>query len=414
MRFDRDRLQDILETLTRNKSRSFLTGFGVFWGIFMLLAMIGGGRGLKEMLSKDFEGFASNSIFIVAQATRKPYKGFKKEREWTMNYKDVERLKHSIPELDVAAPILNNWNGTAFYNGKKANCHIKGVEKDYAKVEIPVMYYGRYLNDMDIRQKRKVCVIGKKLYTTLFPEGGDPCGKYIKVGSIYFQVIGVDYSSSNININGRAEDTALIPISIMREAYNTGNAVHLICMTAKPGIQVKSLETKIRSVIAREHHIAPDDNKAILLFNTELLFGIMESLFRGVNFLVWLVGLGTILAGAIGVSNIMMVTVKERTNEIGIRRAIGATPKMILSQIIIESIILTLTAGCAGIVFSVMVLGLADQAGIQDGIRVATFQIDFWTAVKAGLMLTILGVLAGLAPALRAMKIKPVDAMRDE
>lgn len=414
MRFDRDRFQDILETLTRNKSRSFLTGFGVFWGIFMLLAMIGGGRGLKDMLSKDFEGFASNSIIIVAQPTGKPYKGFKKEREWTMNYKDVERLKNCVPELDVATPILNNWRNSAFYNDRQASCAIKGITQDYAKIEIPVMYYGRYLNDMDLKQKRKVCVIGKKVYKTLFPEGGDPCGKYIKIGSIYFQIIGVNYSTSNMNINGRAEETAFIPISIMREAYNMGNQVHLICVTAKPGIKSKSIETKIASVIAREHHIAPNDKKAILMFNTELLYGIMESLFKGVNFLVWLVGLGTILAGAIGVSNIMMVTVKERTNEIGIRRAIGATPKMILSQIIIESIILTLTAGCAGIVFSVMILGLADQAGIQDGIRVATFQIDFWTAVKAGLMLTILGVSAGLAPALRAMKIKPVDAMRDE
>lgn len=414
MRFDRDSFNEIADTLTRNKSRSFLTGFGIFWGIFMLLALIGGGAGLKQLLSKNFEGFANNSMIVFANETGMAFKGFRKGRTWNMTYNDVIRLQNQVPELDIVTPVLTSWQGAAYYNDRQSECHLKGVNEDYSKIETPVIYYGRSLNQMDILQKRKVCVIGKKVYKTLFPEGGDPCGNHIRLGSIYFQIVGVDYSSGKISINGNSEETALLPISVMREAYNMGNNVHLMYVTAKPGIKMKSLETKVREVIAREHYIDPDDKKAIVLLNTELLFGIMESLFDGVNFLIWLVGLGTILAGAIGVSNIMMVTVKERTTEIGIRRAIGATPKMILSQIILESIILTLIAGCSGIVFAVLILGTADNIAIKDGIQMAEFQVNFWTAVFAVLLLTILGVLAGLAPASRAMQIKPVDAMRDE
>jgi hypothetical protein len=414
MKFDRDTFHEIVDTLTRNKSRSFLTGFGIFWGVFMLLALVGGGQGLKEILSKNFEGFATNSVIIFPDNTGKAYKGFKKGRAWTMTYNDVERLRSQVPELDVITPVITSWQGSAVFDDSRTECRIKGVNEDYSKVEEPVMYYGRYLNQMDILQKRKVCVIGKKIYKTLFPKGGDPCGKYIKVGNIYFRVVGVDYSTGNMSINGRAEETTLLPISVMRDAYNLGNSVHLICATGKPGITVKSIESKMRSVIAREHYIDPTDSKAILLINTELFFGIMDNLFKGVNFLIWLVGLGTILAGAIGVSNIMMITVKERTTEIGIRRSIGATPKMILSQIIAESIILTLVAGCAGIVFAVFILGMADNIAVQDGIRMAEFQVNFRTAVSALILLTALGVLAGLAPASRALKIKPVDAMKDE
>lgn len=414
MKLDRDTFHEIVDTLTRNKSRSFLTGFGIFWGVFMLLALVGGGQGLKEILSKNFEGFATNSVIIFPDNTGKAYKGFKKGRAWTMTYNDVERLRSQVPELDVITPVITSWQGSAVFDDSRTECRIKGVNEDYSKVEEPVMYYGRYLNQMDILQKRKVCVIGKKIYKTLFPEGGDPCGKYIKVGNIYFRVVGVDYSTGNMSINGRAEETTLLPISVMRDAYNLGNSVHLICATGKPGITVKSIESKMRSVIAREHYIDPTDSKAILLINTELFFGIMDNLFKGVNFLIWLVGLGTILAGAIGVSNIMMITVKERTTEIGIRRSIGATPKMILSQIIAESIILTLVAGCAGIVFAVFILGMADNIAVQDGIRMAEFQVNFRMAVSALILLTALGVLAGLAPASRAMKIKPVDAMKDE
>lgn len=410
MRFDIDTFTEIADSLTRNKSRSILTGFGVFWGIFMLLVLMGGGQGLKSVLSKNFEGFASNTTVFFSTNTSKPYKGFKKGRYWRMTYKDIDRLKLMIPELDVVTPMVSNWDQTAVYGTNTISSNIKGIYADYAKIEAPKLKYGRYLNDTDILQKRKVCVIGKRIYTTLFPEGGDPCGKYIKVGSIYYRIIGVDYNAANIGINGRADETISIPLPIAQQIYNRGNFIDVICVTGQAGVQkMSSLEPRIRQVMGLEHSFDPDDKQAMMLLNADELFAVVDNLFRGLNFLIWLIGLGTILAGAIGVSNIMMVTVKERTIEIGIRRAIGATPKDILSQIIAESISLTMVAGSAGIVISVLFLSVIEKVT-----KSPAFQINFWTAVFAALFLTALGVLAGLAPAMRAMKIKPVDAMRDE
>ena len=414
MKIDIDTYKEILDTLTRNKSRSFLTGFGVFWGVFMLVGLIGGGQGLKEMLSKNFEGFATNSAIIFAQPTTKPFEGFRKGRQWAMEYKDVERLKAQVPELDVVSPVLSSWGGNVVFADKKSLCSVKGLLPDYAKVEEPKLYYGRYLNAMDMQQRRKVCVLGKKVYKTLFPGGGDPCGQLVRVGSIYYSVVGVDYNTGNMSVNGRAEEAVVIPLTLMQQAYNYGNQVHLICVTAKPGVTMSSITRQMRHVIARTHRIDPTDEKAVTIFNTEVMFGMVDSLFSGVNFLIWLVGIGTLLAGAIGVSNIMMVTVRERTTEIGIRRAIGATPRNILSQIISESIILTSVAGMSGILFAVIILQLVEMANTTDGIVGSHFQIGFWTAIGAVVLLSTLGVLAGLAPAARAMSVKPVDAMRDE
>ena len=414
MRFDIDSYREILDTITRNKARSFLTGFGVFWGIFMLVALIGGGQGMKELLNNNFAGFATNSGIIFPQATTKAYHGFRKGRTWSMTYQDITRLKQQMPELDIVSPMLTLWGKTATFRDKKATCSFKGLLPNYTKIEEPVMYYGRYINDMDIAQGRKVCVLGKKIYKTLFPGGGDPCGQRVRIDSAYYQVVGVDYAAGNMNINGRAEESVTVPISLVQHAYNRGNDIDLICATAKPGFRMSKISPRIREVLGYAHHIDPTDEKAITIINTEVMFGMMDSLFSGVNFLIWLVGIGTLLAGAIGVSNIMMVTVRERTTEIGIRRAIGATPRTILSQIITESIVLTAVAGMSGILFAVIILQMLEVGNTTDGIVAAHFQVDFWTALAAVALLSILGVLSGLAPAARAMSIKPGDAMRDE
>ncbi|MCR4958260.1 MAG: ABC transporter permease [Prevotella sp.] len=415
MRIDLDSYREILDTLTRNKSRSFLTGFGVFWGVFMLVALIGGGNGLKEMLNKNFEGFATNSAIVWAQPTSKAYKGFRKGRMWEMEYKDVERLKNSIPELDIVSPVLFSNGGTAYFGDRKTTVGINGVQPNYLRVSEPKLLYGRYLNDMDVAQCRKVCVIQKKTYKDLFPGGGDPCGQYIRVDSVHYQIVGVDYSSAEgINMGSEEGTLMLLPITLMQRTYNLGQQVHMIAVTGRKGVVMSTIAPRIRETIARAHAIDPLDERGVMVFNTEVLFQMLDSLFRGVNFLIWLVGLGTLLAGAIGVSNIMMVTVRERTTEIGIRRAIGATPRNILSQIISESIVLTLVAGMSGILFAVLILQMLEMGNTEDGIVSAHFQVDFWTAILAALVIAAMGVLAGLAPAARAMSIKPVDAMRDE
>lgn len=409
-----DTYKEIMETLTRNKSRSLLTGFGVFWGVFMLVVLLGGGQGLKELLSNNFQGFATNSALIFAQPTTKPYDGFRKGRQWNMVYQDVERLKAQVPGLDVVTPMVSQWQRNVVAGDKKTTAGVKGLQPAYAKVEEPQIKYGRYLNEMDLAQRRKVCVLGKKVYKTLFPGGGDPCGQLVRVDSVYYRVVGVDYAAGEIKVNGGAEESVIVPITLMQEAYGLGDAVHLISVTGKPGVVMSDVAPMMRAVIGRAHRVDPTDEKAITVFNTEVMFGMVDSLFTGVNFLIWLVGIGTLLAGAIGVSNIMMVTVRERTTEIGIRRAIGATPRTILGQIVAESILLTAVAGMSGILFAVAILQLMEMANTTDGIVTAHFQVGFWTAVGAVVLLALLGVLAGLAPAARAMAIKPVDAMRDE
>ena len=414
MKFDIDTYREIIDTITRNKTRSFLTGFGVFWGVFMLIFLIGGGKGLKEMLQKNFAGFATNSAMVWTQNTTKPYKGFRKGRYFSMVEKDIDRLRQQVPELDVITPVMFGGTKDAVVDDKSFSANVSGVSYDYPAINPPTMYYGRFLNEMDIKLGRKVCVIGKEVYKKLFPGGGDPCGKRIRVDGTYYQVIGVDYKVNGISINGRPDQLVTIPYTLFQKIYNSGDQIHSLAVTAKPGVVMSSITDRMRTVIARAHMVDPTDEKAITLFNTGLLFAMLDNLFNGVNFLIWLIGIGTLLAGAIGVSNIMMVTVKERTIEIGIRRAIGATPRMILSQIISESILLTAVAGMSGILFGVSLLELIELANTTDGILGAHFQVGFWTAIAATLLLSFLGGLAGLAPAWRAMSIKPVDAMRDE
>ena len=411
--FDIDRFTEIWETLSRNRSRSLLTGFGVFWGIFMLLSLMGGGQGLKAMLTGVLSGFATNSGFIVPGETSMPYKGFRSGRTWSMNLSDIEKLRQAIPEIDVVTGNMSMWGSKAVYEDVEADCQGRGVMPEYARIEEPKLAYGRYINQVDVEQERKVCVLGKRVYKTLFPDGGDPCGKFVRMGDIWFQVVGVDMNNGEISINGTADEAFTIPMSVLQKLYNRGTEVDFLCMTAKPGYKIKDILAKSRELLFREHFIDPDDKKAMFEINAEELFSIMDNLFKGVNLLIWLVGFGTLLAAAIGVSNIMMVTVKERTTEIGIRRAIGATPKMILSQVMLESMLLTLAFGFIGIFFSVGFLSLGNLASAGSEVP-ADFQVSFGAAILAVVILTLLGLLAGLAPAMRAMNIKPVDAMRDE
>ena len=409
MRFDIDSFRETADSLTRNRRRTILTGFGVFWGLFMLLFMIGGGQGLKGLLEQNFGGFASNTIVLISSNTSKPYKGLPEGRYWEFTRTDIDRLKQMVPELDVVSPMISGWGSTVEYGEYSTSAAIKGVSADYCKIEQPKLRYGRYINQTDINMERKVCVIGRRVYQSLFPDGGDPCGKFVKYGDLYFRIVGVDMSSSNISINSNSSYSIIIPETLAATIYNRGNVVDIICVTAKGGIHTSVLEPRIRSIIARQHSFDPEDLEAMQILNTEEVFMLVDNLFRGLNFLIWLVGLGTLLAGCIGVSNIMMVTVKERTTEIGIRRAIGAMPGEILTQIIMESVALTLAAGTAGIVFAVFLLNIFQKIASD-----AQFLITFNTAIMAALLLAVLGAVAGLAPALRAMAVKPVDAMRDE
>lgn len=413
--FDIDRLGEVLRTLANNKSRSLLTAFGIFWGIFMLVLLLGGGKGLEALMMSNFSTFTKSSGVIISQATTMPYKGFNKGRQWSLNLDDVERLRHSIREIKDICP-LDTRHGINITAGKRSYTQgsIKGVEKGYERIEIPNIKYGRYINENDVRLRRKVCVIGHRVYKELFPEGGDPCGKFVKADGVYYEIVGVDNWRVDNGIGVPASRSLQIPNSLMRELYNLGNKTIAIAFTAKKGETIASLEDKVTTIIKNAHSINPDDSEAIVFFNVEILFQVFENLFRGINILVWMIGTGTLLSGAIGVSNIMLVAIRERTSEIGIRRAIGARPRDILSQILCESFIITILAGLSGIVLAVLVLAAAEPIIQNAAQSEASFQVSFGTATGAAVVLTVLGVLAGIAPAMRALAIKPVDAMRDE
>ena len=413
MRIDIDTCEEILITITRNKTRSLLTAFGVFWGIFMLVALIGGGQGMQEELKSQFEGFATNSGFIAAQKTSEADKGFRKGRWWDLEMEDVDRVRN-VDGVALATPSIALWGQVAVYGDNKYDCSVKGLYPEYEQIEHQEMTYGRFINDVDIKESRKVCVIGKRVYESLFKPGEDPCGKYVRVNGIYYRVIGMCSSEGNVNIQGQASEAITLPFSTMQQTYNLGKKLHVVCFIMKPGVKVKDVQPEVERLVKAAHYIAPDDKQAVMLLNAEAMFSMMDNLMIGVRFLIWMVGLGTLFAGAIGVSNIMMVTVKERTTEIGIRRAIGARPKDILQQILSESMVLTTIAGMAGISFAVFVLQILEKAANDPGVIKTHYQVSFGLAIGTCILLIALGVLAGLAPAYRAMAIKPIEAIRDE
>ena len=412
-RIDIDKWEEILVTITRNKTRSVLTAFGIFWGIFMLVALMGGAQGMQDMMSANFKGFATNSAIFTYNNTSIAYKGFQEGRSWHMDSDDIERIKRMVSEVDVVTPNISQWGSNAIYNDKTYSCVVKGLYPEYEKIEAQDISMGRFINDVDVRDHRKVCTIGKQVYEQLFPDKQNPLGEFIRLDGIYYQVIGVSLSTSNMSINGGSERSVTLPITTMQQAYNKGKEVDIICITAKEGYRMSDVAPKVEQVLKKAHYIHPDDKQAVIMVNTEALFSMVDNLFKGIRILSWMVGLGTLLAGAIGVSNIMMVTVKERTSEIGIRRAIGARPRDILSQILSESMVLTILAGMFGILFGILVLQMLEMGTAQTE-NPGHFQISFWTAIGSCVLLMGMGMLAGLLPAYRAMAIKPIDAIRDE
>ena len=417
LRFDLDSWSEIVDALSKNKLRSFLTAFGIFWGVFMLVLLMGGGRGLESMLGNVFAGFASNSGFMASATTSMPHKGFREGRQWDLELRDIDRVRNSVPEIDILTPTNTRWGISAVRDNKKLNVSITGIYPDYLRVSNPRLKAGRAINDTDIAQERKVCIIGSRIVEELFPGEDEICGQRIQIDGIYYTVIGLSGRSGNgISINGNAETTVEVPFTTLQRAYGLGTKIVMLTYTAKPGYQISAVQDKIETVVKRAHSIHPDDPQAVIKVNAEAMFTLVDNLFNGISILVWMIGLGTLLSGAIGVSNIMMVTVKERTTEIGIRRAIGATPTDLLRQILSESMMLTLLAGMSGITLSVLILQVVETAvnasGTTDG--ASTFQISFWLAVGAALLIALLGIVAGLAPPLRAMHIKPVEAMRSD
>ncbi len=415
--FDLDYWEEIWSTISRNKLRSFLTGFGVFWGIFMLVVLIGISNSFKGGMSKIVDGFSPNTCFFWADLTSEPYQGFKKGRRWNMNNHDMELIRQKAKSVEYISPMLfAGGAGKNIVNKHKAASYtVKGVYPDNFKMEQPHIKLGRVINDLDIQYNRKVCVIGEDVAKILFDEKENPIGQNIRVNGIYFQVIGVIYTISNIAIGSSINETVFLPFSTMQKAFNQGDIIHFLACTSKTGIPAAEVETEVKTILKDAHKISPEDDKAVTGFNIEQMVKMFSYLFAGVDFIAFFVGLGALLSGIIGISNIMMVTVKERTREIGVRRALGAKPSTIVKQIVSESFVLTSLAGIGGFLIGIGLLQLIDNAMSHGEVKffVPPF-VSFNTAVWSMVILIISGIVAGLLPATRALKIKAIDAIRDE
>lgn len=420
--FNRDYWNEIFQTLAKNKVRTFLTAFGVFWGIFMLIIMLGSGSGLENGVTSGMGNFATNSFFVWTQRTSIPYKGFPRGRFFNFRNDDIEALKANIPEIKFLAPKIQGWSAGDGTNNtirkdKTGAFSIKGEYPDWAKVD-PMEITGRFLNQIDIAEQRKVAVIGTRVKEVLFEPDEDPIGDKIQIQGIYFTVVGVFKPlNTQINFGGEKEQSIIIPLSTLQKTYNYGDIVGWFSVTVDDDAQAGDIEQKAVKFLALRHNVHPDDQEAFGHFNLAEEFSQMKGLFTGIQGLIWIVGIGTLLAGVIGISNIMLVIVKERTKEIGIKRALGATPFQVIKQIITESVFLTTISGYLGLVAGVALVEAINRALINFNVENDMFknpEVDFNTAIAALIILIIAGAAAGIIPANRAVRVKPVDALRFE
>lgn len=419
--FDPDSWREIFSTLKKNKLRTFFTAFGVFWGIFMLIIMLGSGTGLSNGTKVGMGDLATNSMFMWTQRTTVPYKGLPRGRFFNFKNSDTRALIDNIPEIEYIAPRIQAWSRSGDNNvvrgEKTGNFRIQGDYPEYNLIDPMEMIKGRFINQLDIDEKRKNVVIAQRVYEEMFSPDEDPIGQYLRISGVYFKIVGLCKSKKNDQQAEQENQQVFMPFTTLQKTYNYGDIVGWYSITAKENVAVSLIEAKAKELLKVRHSIAPDDDRAIGSANVEEEFRKMTNLFVGIEMLIWIVGIGTLMAGIVGVSNIMMIIVKERTQEIGIQRAIGATPMAIMTQIITESVFLTAIAGYVGLVFGVAVIEGVNYMLVQSGSTTGMFtnpSVDFGVAVKALIILIVSGALAGMIPARRAVSIKPIDALRYE
>lgn len=420
--FDIDNINEIWQTIARNKTRSLLTAFGVFWGIFILVILLASGNGFNNGLRNQIEGFATNSSFMIPTNTTVAYKGYQKDREWQLEMSDIEAIKKKVKGVDEISPISSKWtyNGenNVFYGIKGGNFSMKGVLPNYNEIDRCKIIYGRFINETDIADARKVCVLGKKVYEDVIGADKNPLGLMIKANGIYYQVVGViEAYNSKVSIMGSMNETVVLPLTTMQVAYHTGNKFDFFMFTTRRGYNTKDLQTEVKSLLRERHDIAPDDEGSMMCFDLEEMFTMFEYLFLGIKILIWIVGIGTLLSGVVGVSNIMLVTIKERTREIGVRRALGAKPGIIIRQVMAESLLLTVLAGIVGLVLGVAIMAVVSGItgkNMSEDVMFIDPQIGFGAAIAATIIIVLSGLIAGVLPATRAIQIKAIDAIREE
>jgi len=418
--FNKERWNEILEALNANKFRTLLTAFGVFWGITILVLLLALTNGLKNGVTADFGDFATNSMFMWTQGTTKPYKGLPKGRYFNYKIDDVAAIKSEIPNLKYVSPRnqLGGFRGAnnAIRGTKSGAFEIYGDYPEYIKQQPMDILQGRFLSYSDINAKRKVCVIGVDVVKGLYDKDEEPIGTYIKINGVNFLVVGTFKMANSQGDNEQDANTIYIPFTTFGQAFNRGDRVGWMAITANDDVSITSLKQQVFDLMKSRHKVHPDDERAIGHFDLSEQFGRISGLFSILTIVGYFVGILVLASGIIGINNIMLIVVKERTKEIGIRRALGATPGMIKGQILQESLILTILSGMVGVSFAALVIwvmnAILDNAGPVENF--ANPSVGMQVVFVALIILVVSGLLAGLIPASRATKMKPVDALRTE
>ncbi len=416
--FDLDKWQEIYHSVSKHKLRTALTAFGVFWGIFMLILLLGAGKGLENGVQGMFKGYSTKSFYMGAEKTSVLYHGLKIGRPIEPNIEDIEIIKKNFSEIESISPKQQLWEENSIvYKNKNANYNVLGIYPEWRNVENINIAEGRFLNNSDLKENKKVVVIGKNVAEFFFKNESSAVGKYIKVRGTYFRVVGI---STPVTSGWRAKEelqSLWIPYSTMQVTFNMKNRVSFWGCVVKENYNSEAAVKKIRKLMSKKYSFDETDEKAIWSWSMETESNKFKGLFAGIKLFVWVVGLGTIVAGIVGISNIMLIVVKERTREIGVRKALGATPASIISLILQESVVITTVAGYVGLILGVGLIEglnyvLSSMESSNDFFKNPS--IDFNVAISALILLVVSGALAGLIPAIKAANVQPIEALRDE
>ena len=409
--FESDTWTEVYDSLTKNKVRTVITMIGVWWGILLLIALLGAARGMENSFNRIFGDFATNSVFIWGQNTSIPFKGFQEGKLVSLKLSHVHKIKDNIEGVELVVPrsrsqalVVRN-----FLSGRY------GVNGDYPlldQIQKKKMLRGRFINQNDISSKRKAAVISEDVYKQLFDKNENSIGRYIQVNNMNFTVIGV-FQNENVDM-GPSSDIH-IPFTTFQQIYNRGDRIGWMVVTGKPEYNIKQIEEDIKLLLRNLNKIHPRDKRALGSFNLGKEFAKITGFLKGMQFLTWFVGIATLIAGVFAIGNILLITVKERTKEIGIRRALGATPFEIKRQIVVEAVFLTLLSGILGIITGGWILIVIDKVwGQGDDATLVNASVPIAVVFVALALLVLLGSLIGLIPAFKAIRVKPIEALREE
>lgn len=416
--FDRNTWQEIFGSISKNRTRTIITVIGVLWGIFIYIALSGAAKGLDNGFDKVFKTVAINSMFVWARSTSMPYDGFKTGRQLQLKLEDVQTIQNRIPEVQYIAPRITQgqFGSDPVYTirGQKSGSYtLNGDYPIYTKISTKKIYDGgRFINEQDIELARKVIVIGERVEQELYTKDEDPIGTWIRVGNVYFQVIGVHKLAQGVSFD--SDSAMFIPFTTYQKLYNSGDNIGYMCIAAFDDVDVVQVEKDIKALLKNIHRVDPEDERAFGSFNLGEQFSKTMGFANGLTFMSLVVGIATILAGVIGIGNILLISVKERTKELGVRRALGATPAEVRNQIVMESVFLTVIAGILGIILGAGVLALINSLTKDIDFPYTNPTVPIPYVIGALVIMVVLGTLIGLIPAQRAVSIRPIEALREE